>query len=953
MYPLDPTSKLSWEKLKNLDNISEDRLRKEHPDYFRVKDFYQLKTEGVDKVLVIDNPSEKVQGNIRVFADGLSLPQSILPYKNGVYIAHGSEMFFFADSNNDGKADSHETVLTGFGFNDTHTMAHTLVRGPGGWVHFSHGALNHGEVTATASGNSETIRYSKIARFSLDGKNIEVLNNGFNNIWGVQLKANGQWFGTEANDKSFSLVPLHPMMGYKGIGNEKIRTYQPFPPKFHNFNVGGTGISGLAYDENGNSGFPEQWKNVGFLANPITNNINCVIADRQADGSVISKHLPDFLTCSDDWFRPVNIEFGPDGCLYIADWYNKIVSHNEVARNHPDRDKLHGRIWRVRHKSQKVGNVPNVLEASNSSLIKHLQADILWEKRAAWQQIVDRGAVELIPNLKQLALDSTQESATRIVALWALEGLGDYDKSVITELTKDAEADIRREAVRSLNTFKPSIEEVVELVKPLAKDSHYMVKEQVLRTLETVNKANADSIEILVRACTAATKNTNFGDGYEGNFQNFLARKALEQYPNELLAFLNSPTAEDIPQESIDWATQAVGNKLRVNLVLKNWEDGKKLDEETLISLSSIMDEPQISEKLQSQLADADFLNLALAVQSKVVSAHLQKSIVPGVTKLIKGSAEEQKLALKVAIAYNSSAITKEVEAIIEASPAADIHSSLITALAASPKASQTTLSSLAENADLSTTLRIQAITTLYEAHPQKALGLAKAIVTSSSAEEKQALLNSLAQYNTGLIIILDLIKSKVFELEHVDRTMGSRMMQLHPRHPQTRKAVAKQYKRAHVTHQKALEEKLQNYIQATKKLTGNPATGKAIFSSCLMCHQVGQDGYNIAPALDGSANRDLHHLLTAIVKPNDAIEGGYKTYRLVKADNTILEGYMYSSNDYGVTLSFMGGATMFVPKEQIKKQGFVSDQSFMPESFGNLPEQTMIDLVSYIQTLK
>ena len=124
------------------------------------------------------------------------------------------------------------------------------------------------------------------------------------------------------------------------------------------------------------------------------------------------------------------------------------------------------------------------------------------------------------------------------------------------------------------------------------------------------------------------------------------------------------------------------------------------------------------------------------------------------------------------------------------------------------------------------------------------------------------------------------------------------------------------------------------------------------MFNSCLACHQAGGQGYDIAPALDGSANRDIHHLLTAIVKPNEAVEGGYRIYRVVTVSGDIHEGYMYSNTDYGVTLAYMGGAKQFIPRHRIRQQRHVNT-SFMPSSFGNFPDQTMVDLVSYIKTLK
>jgi len=136
------------------------------------------------------------------------------------------------------------------------------------------------------------------------------------------------------------------------------------------------------------------------------------------------------------------------------------------------------------------------------------------------------------------------------------------------------------------------------------------------------------------------------------------------------------------------------------------------------------------------------------------------------------------------------------------------------------------------------------------------------------------------------------------------------------------------------------------------KTLKGNADAGKAAFATCLACHQVGTEGKDLAPALDGSKNRDIHHMLTAIVKPNDAIEGGYRVFRITKTNGRIQEGYMFNQNSNGTTIASMGGSTQYVPVEQISKQRYIDGKSFMISGFGNLPEQSMVDLIAYLKTL-
>jgi hypothetical protein len=102
------------------------------------------------------------------------------------------------------------------------------------------------------------------------------VNSGLNNIWGFQLRHNGQWYGSEANDMGYSVVPLEPGTGFGGIGNDRLHPYQPWIPPLHDFRVGGTGISGTAFADDASGSFPSPWKDVAFLANPITSTINAV-----------------------------------------------------------------------------------------------------------------------------------------------------------------------------------------------------------------------------------------------------------------------------------------------------------------------------------------------------------------------------------------------------------------------------------------------------------------------------------------------------------------------------------------------------------------------------------------------------------------------------------------------------------------------------------------------------
>ncbi|MBU1822008.1 MAG: c-type cytochrome [Bacteroidetes bacterium] len=138
------------------------------------------------------------------------------------------------------------------------------------------------------------------------------------------------------------------------------------------------------------------------------------------------------------------------------------------------------------------------------------------------------------------------------------------------------------------------------------------------------------------------------------------------------------------------------------------------------------------------------------------------------------------------------------------------------------------------------------------------------------------------------------------------------------------------------------------------EKQAGNPAEGKLLFQTCLLCHQVGTEGQNIAPALDGSASRENEALLTAILDPDAAVESGYAVYRVTKKDNSSVEGYLVSKDERGTTIVFMGGSKVFVEASAIKSQGFLGGRSFMTKGLiDQYSDKQVADLLSYIKTLK
>ncbi|MBX2925185.1 MAG: HEAT repeat domain-containing protein [Chitinophagaceae bacterium] len=962
MYPLDPVADIQWNDLLEL--MDHPEKQKDHPAFKKMLDLYEGRTKGDDKILILsDLYTPGKTATTSVWADGLTIPMSILPYKDGAYVAQGSELFFLKDSNGDGKADQRIRLFTGFGFTDTHTMAHVLVRGPGGWIHFSHGALNKGNVSSLLSDAKIKIDYSKIARFSLDGKKIELVNAGLNNIWGFQLRHNGQWYGTEANDLGYSIVPMEPGTAFPGIGNERIRSYQPVMPELHKFRVGGTGISGLAFADDISGSFPDEWKDVAFLANPITSTINAVKIIRNADGTVSATHLPDLLSSEDKYFRPVNIEFGPDGCLYIADWYDKIISHNEIPTTHPDRDKSLGRIWRIRHKSQQSFAIPDFTKIKTEELVGHLKSPSLWMKRAAWHQLTDRPSNEtasLIPALVTLAADGLHHELTRIHALWSLEGMGHYDAALMTQLLGAKADDLRREAARSLASFALTPTQVAGVLLPLLEDANPMVRSEVLRTLAAINKADNNTISMLVKAGKPALPGNEMGGSYERNFERYLALKALEQYPGELYTYLQSAEAAAQPALNVLWAIQALPEEQKEEKFIQLWPKAgiTTLDEPTFIWLGKMLSNPAIYNMVKpvyENSANAEkYIALALHHQQQVQSEALSQLLEnPALTLLKTGKPADKQLALDAIAKLRIKVPREPVVAMINSKADEKTIGLALRALEVNPSANKATFMQIARNPAHPFNLRLASLHSLAKTDTVLAKQTLANWISGLNDEQKKELTGVLSGSSQGAALLIDLynkkrLNAKSFTLSSAERVRNTAAGNI------TGDAILEQTKKIAEEEKKAFETRLAKYMAIAEKKGGNAQKGKILFQSCLMCHKVGDKGPGIAPALDGSAAREDKALLTAILDPDAAVESGYMLYRVTKTDNSVLEGYLFEKNDRGTTLAFMGGSKIFVENKAIRNEGFLTGRSFMPKGLINTyTDAEVADLLAYIRTLK
>lgn len=516
-----------------------------------------------DKVLVY--PREALDGALppegltdpQVFADGLAIPLGILPWGGGdrCYVHHGRELLLFTDTTGDGRADQREVLLTGFGIQDSHLLPHQFTRAPGDWIWMAQGLFNHSDVKPPGDDTAVPWPGCSMARMRPDGSRFEVTSIGPNNIWGLIITGEGESFIQEANDYGYPLMPFHEYAYYPGGMARHRKSYQPDFPPAADFRMGGTGLSGLALLEHGPGVDPEAEFTV-LVANPITGRINTIAMDRDGDGWQL-RQLPDFLESDDPKFRPVALTQGPDGAIYMVDWYNKIIAHNEVPRNHPERDQSRGRIWRISAaEADDAGRIPDFTALSTTDLIGMLGERPAARAHLAWQTLVDRDDPDMIAPLVEALTAPDSSDALRIQALWILPA---EQRDAARPLLESDNRNVRRELAR-FTRFAPELladddrevraAAIITLARRIADDPPAMLS----RLLASVRPALTEP----TGAASHGGGNILVGKAYARAYERFLVRRFLEANQSEVESFLDSEPADALSAEALVLAVLAL-----------------------------------------------------------------------------------------------------------------------------------------------------------------------------------------------------------------------------------------------------------------------------------------------------------------------------------------------------------------------------------------------------------
>ena len=441
---------------------------------------------GRDRIKILEDTNHDGKADkVTVFAKGLTICTSALPYKNGCITTDGEEMVYLADTNNDGKADQRTVLFKGLKIWDTHACTSNLCYGFDGWIYATVGYSG----IDVRIGSKHHKSGQGVFRFKPDGSELEVLQNTTNNTWGLGFTEEGRIMGSTANNNPSWWVDV-PLSFYQKAGIKARRTPKAdstdkiFPITFDYLQVDcKNGVTaGAGHTLYTGDLFPHTWWNQrAFICAPTAKLVTAPQVERRGAGFKTTHFEQNIYASADAWSAPVAAEVGPDGALYIADWYNSIVQHNVYGPNQKKgkgnaylsehRDRKHGRIYRIVPRNTPSSPSPK-LDSLENCLTALGHRNLFW-RLTAQRLILEQGdKQQSVPLLTQIASNDNTAAAHALYTLAALEATEHVTNISQKHLTATTPS-LQLAAARNLPATAESAEKLISMFEKLTPDARH------------------------------------------------------------------------------------------------------------------------------------------------------------------------------------------------------------------------------------------------------------------------------------------------------------------------------------------------------------------------------------------------------------------------------------------------------------------------------------------------
>ena len=921
---------------------------------------YPIDKSGTGRIaLLSDTDDDGVMDQRTIFADNLVLPNGILRWKKGVLVTDAPDVLYLEDTDGDGVADIRETIMTGFSLSNPHVNVNNPVYGIDNWIHLSH--LGHigtrkyeaefgdkgsaivfpnnpegTELPKNANGHS--VRFKPDIQVAELASTRSQFGHTFDR-WGRYLLTHNQnhiyheVIAAPYLSRNPGLLVSNASESISDHGKETEVFQITTNPDRQLFTPVGLTTSSSGITAYLGGAFAAPFDKAVFVAESVSNLVHVDIL-KEKGATFVAERLRDnkeFLASKDSWSRPVNMYVGPDGALYVLDYYRRIIEHPEwmsdeaVAAGGLSDGVGMGRIFRITPEGTGKADWTSGLTFGNESpqeWVQHLASKNNWWRNNAQRLLVTAQSQEVIPDLEKMA--KNQDSAEgRLHALWTLEGLKGLSTELIIDALNDPEAGVRENAIKLAEMHLSESNDLITELLKLKTDPNARVRFQLLCTLGFIDTPEATKVaeELLFQdlsdewvqiAALSASSSQNMPllrtvlsrfDKDQPAYGSLIRRLTAMITANE-----NDGEAEKLLQKALDLS----GNKGWEAAVLDGIADGVKRNEENEEILTNYLDKIVLA---FFEHPDAKLRKSAL---------NLIKTLDFKDENLLKSSMDKA-----MAIATDQSIPESRRAEALRFLPEGDV----------SPYAGQ--LKGMIATTE-PIVLQIAAMQALGNIKGTEVPEYVLAKWNSLTPEIRDVALGTFMSESERVKLLLEALKDSKIPTAAIGWKMRVRLMN-------NGDEATRNFARELLTKDEG--EEINKRYQKALEINGDPIAGKSVYiENCALCHQFrGKSGVAFGPDLGTLHNWHPKDLMANILDPNLSIAPGFDLWEVMLKDGETIQGMIMNETSAAISLRISPGVEKTINRQDIESITGMQ-LSLMPGLAEQLDQQKIADLMAFIR---